>query len=69
MPGFHVSAHYTHFMWLGVSQLRLSIIVPSDSPDSDGDCVAITIIDFPFKAKVFDVKQIRSTLYANFKEN
>ena len=68
-PGFHPSALCTHFVCLGVFPLKLGIIVPKESPDIGGEeCVAITIKDIRFKAKVFDVEEIQKTLYANFKK-
>ena len=68
-PGFHPSALCTHFVCLGVFPLKLGIIVPTDFPDiGPEECMAITINDIPFKAKVFNIEEIRDTLYANFKK-
>ena len=68
-PGFHPSALCTHFICLGVFPLKLGIIVPTDFPDiGPEECMAITINDIPFKTKVFNIEEIRDTLYANFKK-
>ena len=68
-PNFHPSALCTHFVCLGVFPLKLGIIVPTDFPDiGSEECIAITINDIPFKAKVFDVNEIRKTLYDNFRK-
>ena len=56
-------------MSLGVFPLKLRISVPPEFPDAGREeCVAITINDIPFKAKIFDVEEIQKTLYANFKK-
>ena len=69
VPGFHPSALCTHFVSLGVFPLKLRISVPPEFPDAGREeCVAITINDIPFKAKIFDVEEIQKTLYANFKK-
>ena len=68
-PGFHPSALCTHFVCLGVFPLKLGTIVPTEFPGiGPEECVAITINDIPFKAKVFNVEIIRQTLYANFRK-
>ena len=68
-PGFHPSALCTHFVCLGVFPLKLGIIVPTDFPHiGPEECMAITVNDIPFKAKVFNIEEIRETLYANFKK-
>ena len=68
-PNFHPSTLCTHFVCLGVFPLKLGIIVPIDFPDiGSEECIAITINDIPFKAKVFNVNEIRKTLYDNFKK-
>ena len=51
--GFCINALVTHFVCLNVSPLQLAIIVPHDFQDNSPDCVAITINDFPFKARLF----------------
>ena len=68
-PGFHPSALCTHFVCLGVFPLKLGIMVPTDFPDiGPEECVAITINDIPFNAKIFNIEEIHQTLYANFRK-
>ena len=64
--GFSVDALVTHFVCLNASPLQLAIIVPHDFKDNSPDCVAITINDFLFKARLFDFETLKATLYGQF---
>ena len=64
---FPLDSLVSHFVCTKISPLELGIIVPCNFPVPEWqDCVAITINDAPFKARLVDFNQLRSCLYTRF---